>query len=1236
MKKTFFLLLSLSIALFAVAQPANYYNSANGLSGNQLKMALHNIIKGHTVVSYSNLNTAYAYTDCKPNGKIWDMYSNYEFNLSKTCGQYDKEGDCWNKEHSWPQSWFNGKAGPKSDLFHVIPTDGYVNNRRSNYPYGEVSHPTYTSGNGSKLGPCVTAGYSGTVFEPIDEYKGDLARGYFYVSVRYYSEDSGWSTSAMTNKSVILPWAMDMLLRWSDQDPVSQKEIDRNNAIYGFQGNRNPFIDHPEYAHMIWDPNWTQGTSYPITCATGLQHGSISAPASALEGSTVAITAIPDAGYMVDSYSVYKTGSPSATVAVSSNGTFTMPDYGVTVSASFKVNNTLYGISLAQVSHGSISTSASSALSGTSITLTATPDEGYALYSWYVYKTGDMSSQITVTDNSFVMPSFDVTVNASFTDQIGLGNYVKVTQAPESWSGEYLIVYEEGNVAFNGGLEELDAAGNTISVTISDNTIEASEATDAAKFTIAPMDGGYSIQSASGIYIGLNGNSNGLNGSSNPQANTISYSGVANIVSSGGAYLRFNASSGQNRFRYYKSASYSSQKAIQLYKKVGSSNVPTHSIHFNSNGGEGSMNDQNVPEFVPTALTSNTFTREGFMFDGWNTEANGEGTYYADGAMITITEDLELFAQWEPLYSITCLSPEHGSISVDPVIAAEDDFISLTATPDSGYELDAWIVTDALGNPVIVNDNLFEMPACNVTVTASFVFVGATYEQKYYLVTSADQLVAGRTYLIVNTSYGKALGKTQNSNNRSAAAVVIQSNAIATLGDACELTLGGTTGAWTFYDSVYNNHAGGYLSAVKGSNNCLRTLASLNDAGRWTITLDANGSTIIKTISSDVERNTIKYNNSNTIFSCYASGQQEVCLFIRSEQYNITENTTLARVFPFDKCTVSGGAILTVTGSLESTNPGLLILDDGAQLIHTNDGVQATFKKSITAYTEEGGWFTIATPFTSYDPEGTLTEAPFDLYSYDEDGEMEWSNYKAEAFNLMPGAGYLYAHQPTTTLRMTGTLNNGDYTETIPLNYGNSHESVKGFNLLGNPTAHSITFTKTAGVSDGYYYLENSGTWVYSSSNIVPAGRGFLVKANTEGQTVTLNPQSKQGEGDSQSTAFLQINVDEEKAFIKMTEGISMPLLSFQGKHSGLYLSRDGKPYVMLVKDEADSIQLNYKPQEDGTHTLTISAPFTSHLSSFTLIDNLTGTEINLLETPSYRFESRVTDDEARFQLIIK
>lgn len=260
--KTFFTsLIAVAFSFTALAQiPPGYYNSAAGLTGSSLQTALHNIIKNHTSVSYSSLWTHFQTTDKKANGKVWDIYSDvpagvppYEFTfVSDQCGSYSAEGDCYNREHSWPQSWFNSATTPSSDLFHIYPTDGYVNNRRNNYPYGDVSSSGWTSLNGSQLGYCSDPGYAGVVFEPIDEYKGDVARSYFYMATRYLTEDGAWSTSPATNKAVLLPWQASVLLNWNHADPVSTKETGRNNDIYGIQHNRNPFIDHPEWADSIW------------------------------------------------------------------------------------------------------------------------------------------------------------------------------------------------------------------------------------------------------------------------------------------------------------------------------------------------------------------------------------------------------------------------------------------------------------------------------------------------------------------------------------------------------------------------------------------------------------------------------------------------------------------------------------------------------------------------------------------------------------------------------------------------------------------------------------------------------------------------------------------------------------------------------------------------------------------------------------------------------------------------
>ena len=259
MKHLFCTLLVLGSLSLTAQVPANYYQNAVNKHGHALRVALHNIIKNHAQESYSGLWADFYSTDARPDGKVWDIYSDkpngqtpYLFTFgTDQCGNYSSEGDCYNREHSVPKSWFNDATPMYTDLFHIYPTDGWVNNKRGNLPYGEVGNATWTSLNGSKVGSCSVSGYNGQVFEPIDAYKGDLARTYLYMAVCYMDKNLGYDQSMFQGGS-LKPWALQMMLAWCAQDPVSQKEIDRNNAVYALQHNRNPFIDFPVLANMIF------------------------------------------------------------------------------------------------------------------------------------------------------------------------------------------------------------------------------------------------------------------------------------------------------------------------------------------------------------------------------------------------------------------------------------------------------------------------------------------------------------------------------------------------------------------------------------------------------------------------------------------------------------------------------------------------------------------------------------------------------------------------------------------------------------------------------------------------------------------------------------------------------------------------------------------------------------------------------------------------------------------------
>ncbi|WP_339624466.1 endonuclease [uncultured Winogradskyella sp.] len=294
--KHFYVLLLL-VSSFGFAQiPAGYYDYATG-TGYTLKSQLKKIINAvddieisntleqlHQDQGYDAIDGFMASYDLDNyyevgSNTILDMYSEnpsgsdpYTYSpINDECGNYNSEGDCYNKEHVIPASVFNDATPMYSDAHELIPSDGRVNGFRSNMPFGVVddnqlvsqsgiSNPTQ---NGSKVGNNLnsgySAGYTGVVFEPIDEFKGDLARIYFYFATRYEDQINAWSSFDMfdgSNDKVFTNTFLSILLTWHSNDPVSQKEIDRNNNIfYNHQNNRNPFIDFPEYVNLIWSVN---------------------------------------------------------------------------------------------------------------------------------------------------------------------------------------------------------------------------------------------------------------------------------------------------------------------------------------------------------------------------------------------------------------------------------------------------------------------------------------------------------------------------------------------------------------------------------------------------------------------------------------------------------------------------------------------------------------------------------------------------------------------------------------------------------------------------------------------------------------------------------------------------------------------------------------------------------------------------------------------------------------------
>jgi len=370
-----------------------YYSNINwDQTGATLKTSLFNKIKiSNAGWSYDGLWEAYKTTDVRPDGThFWDIYADstdYTLNDKRINASYKKEGDSINREHVIPQSSFNEAAPMKSDVHHVLPSDGYVNNRRSSYPHDDVvSGVTYTSNDGCKLGNNA----SGTkTFEPMPQYKGDIARIYFYFVTCYQDKMSGNSFSAFdksTYPSINNPY-LTTYLKWAKDDPVSEKEIIRNQAAYAGQGNRNPFIDCPYAVGAIWDPNHATdyGNKGEYTSGTGVSISKTSA--SLISGGTTTISATS-----TDASSITWTTSNSNVVSLSS-------------SSSGSGSN----ITLTAGSAGTATITAKATIGGTQYTKTCTVTVASTKQVASISISGQKTSYSI--DDTFVKPTVTATYN---------------------------------------------------------------------------------------------------------------------------------------------------------------------------------------------------------------------------------------------------------------------------------------------------------------------------------------------------------------------------------------------------------------------------------------------------------------------------------------------------------------------------------------------------------------------------------------------------------------------------------------------------------------------------------------------------------------------------------------------------------------------------------------------------------------------------------------------------------
>ena len=456
--------------------PANYYNGTEGLSGPALKTKLSEIITaGALDKGYDGLYNAYPTTDTdkfyENDGSVLDIYSEnpngsdpytYRHGIKK-CGNYKNEGDCYNREHIVPQSFFGSKSPMVSDVHFIRPTDGKVNGMRSNYPFAMVANPAFTSKNGTKVGPSSSPGYSGSSAEPINEFKGDVARMVLYFITRYESKLSTFSTGNMLGGSSfpgLQGWELDVLLSWSAQDPVSPTEIDRNNAAYTYQKNRNPFIDHPEWVNAIWGTQVID-TEVPSTPANLILNSTSTASASLSWNPSTDNIAVTY--YKIFVNGAFHSNSPTTTATVS----------GLT-------QGTTYTFNVAAADAAGNVSPQSNTVTGTTLIDNEAPSNPTNLSVTSV-GTNNIEIQWTAATDNIGVDSYDIYVNGGLMGSTNSTSSNVANLDPATAYSLYVVAKDAGG-NISGPSNTVTATTNNIGLNCGDENFE----------TIPPADSSYS------------------------------------------------------------------------------------------------------------------------------------------------------------------------------------------------------------------------------------------------------------------------------------------------------------------------------------------------------------------------------------------------------------------------------------------------------------------------------------------------------------------------------------------------------------------------------------------------------------------------------------------------------------------------------------------------------------------------------------------------------------------------
>lgn len=803
----------------ALAQLAGAENVAD-VPSTPLFHELQNLMKdnhSHTT-SYDETTGLYQYTDCLNNAEDTTKIST--FYTGKLVGPGWDSGKTWNREHVWPNSkGLNGKD--ENDIMMLRPANPSTNSGRGNEAFG----------------------ISGSYYDPNElgqNVRGDIARVLLYQYVRWGNASKMWGAAGVIESK-------DVLLDWMVEDPVDTWEMGRNDSVESITGTRNVFVDYPELAFILFGEevpaNYTSpsnGTSVELELATAQfnENGTVVSVSSAYAGQKITLPGYT--GVVLPGYTF--AGWVESTV----DETTTRP--------------TVY-------------------TEGTQYTLTGDTTL-YALYSFTTEGEGGSTGGSTES------------------------GYIKVTDAADITTGQYVMVLPSGHAP--------TVYDSSKWVLVDQPTIVDNKVTDTknAVWTLTVSGNSVTLMDANGTYIKpATGNNNGI------QTGTYNWelkfeNGVANFKGTGSDTNTLAANkSSSYKIRAYKNTTVTNAtsypSAFTLYKLTevqsgGPATITNYTTSMAPCEHENTENRAKVAAQCEIAGTeAGVFCLDCQTFLSGGAEIAALEHDWIAGEVTPPTETQQGYTTYTcenncgqtmqddfvPALGVTYTVKFSVPAGVAPIAPAQVDGIEGTTlpvpsgTPGTGYQFVGWAeaaLEATTAKPAVLGE--FYIPTSNITLYAVYTYVvGGSGKTEYTLVTSADQLGLGHEIVIVGvdgtTNY--AMSTTQNGNNRGRAEVTVNENTVSWAESAGVQTIILEAGA---VEGTYAMNVGtGYLYAASGSNNYLRTQATVDGNASWLITFE-EGVPTVKAQGANA-KNWLRHNTGNDIFSCYSSGQADVKLY---------------------------------------------------------------------------------------------------------------------------------------------------------------------------------------------------------------------------------------------------------------------------------------------------------------------------------------------------------------------